>query len=206
MFHDVRFPDDISYGSSGGPQFLTTIITLSNGTEQRLIQWQYPKNRYNVAYCVRSDRQLSNLIAFFRARMGKAHGFRFKDWADYQSCPADDHITPLDQEIGIGDGVTTTFPLVKHYVSGGITTIRPITLPVLDTVFVAVNGTHMPSGFSIGLNGAITFLTPPPNGASITAGFAFDVPVRFDTDYVATSLDSYGVGSAQDVPCVEIRA
>jgi uncharacterized protein (TIGR02217 family) len=205
-FHNVRFPDDISYGSSGGPGYLTTIIPLKSGHEQRLIEWTAPRMRYNVAYGVRSEAQLAALIAFFRARQGRAHAFRFKDWADYLSCAPDASITPLDQVIGTGNGTLTTFSLKKTYTSGGVSVTRPITKPVNGTVRVALAGTEILSGYSVNHDtGVVTFTAPPANGASITAGYAFDVPVRFDTDYLATSLDTYGVGSASDVTCLEVR-
>jgi len=205
-FHDVRFPDDISFGSSGGPEFSTSIVTSSAGFEQRNSEWSQARAKYNVAYGVRTDAQLSALIAFFRARMGKAFAFRFKDWADYQSAPIGSSITALDQVLGTGNGNTRTFTFLKAYTSGGYSLVRPMTHLVADTVRLSLQGTEVSSGFVLDtLAGTVTFDAAPATGVIVRAGFAFDVPVRFDTDYLATSLDSYGVGSALDVPVVEVR-
>jgi uncharacterized protein (TIGR02217 family) len=205
-FHDVRFPDDISFGSVGGIEFSTTVITAQSGFEQRNINWEQARARYNVAYGVRTPAQLETLIAFFRARRGRAYAFRFKDWSDFQSCPVEGTILPTDQDLGVGNGVRTTFPLQKTYLSGGISFVRPITRPVAGTVRVALLATELTTGWSVNLlTGIITFATPPAAGVPVRAGFAFDVPVRFDVDTLQTSLDAYGIGSAQRVGLIEVR-
>jgi uncharacterized protein (TIGR02217 family) len=202
-FHDIRFPEDISYGSSGGPEFSTSIITVSSGHEQRNSQWNQARARYNVAYGVRSEAQLAALIAFFRARAGRAYAFRFRDWADYQSAPV---MTPQDMELGTGNGSNRAFALVKRYVSGGHQYQRFITRPVANTVLVSLQGAEVTTGWTLSSStGIITFDAAPASGVTVRAGFAFDVPARFDTDYLATSLDSYGIGSALDVPIIEVR-
>jgi uncharacterized protein (TIGR02217 family) len=202
-FHDVRFPEDISYGSSGGPEFSTSVVASVSGHEQRNIHWANARARYNVAYGVRTDAQLSVLIAFFRARFGRAHAFRFRDWADWQTAPV---ISANDSWLGDGNGSRTTFQLLRRYASGYQEHVRTISKPVPGTVRVALQGTEINSGWSVNaLTGLLTFDAAPAPGVLITAGFAFDVPVRFDTDHLATSLDSYGIGSALDVPVVEVR-
>jgi len=207
QFHDVRFPEDISFGSVGGIEFSTTVVTAHSGFEQRNINWEQARARYNVAYGVRTLAQLETLIAFFRARRGRAHAFRFKDWNDCQSCPVESAIAPTDQELGTGDGVRTTFALQKTYASGGVTFVRPITRPVAGTVRVALLATELTSGWSVDtVTGVVTFSTPPGSGVVVRAGFAFDVPVRFDVDTLLTSLDAYGIGSAQRVALVEVRS
>ncbi|WP_406721716.1 DUF2460 domain-containing protein [Wolbachia endosymbiont (group B) of Euphydryas aurinia] len=82
-FTEIRFPENISYGSTGGPEFSTDVVTTHNGCEQRNINWSRARARYNIAYGVRSNEQLTELITFFQARKGKAIGFRFKDWSDF---------------------------------------------------------------------------------------------------------------------------
>lgn len=137
------------------------------------------------------------MIAFFRARKGRAHGFRFKDWSDYQAA---------GQSIGTGDGSTTQFQLVKTYTSGGIAESRIIAKPVSGTVNIHKNAVLQTSGFSVSYaTGIVSFSTAPANGTVITADFEFDVPVRFDTDRLTTSLDAYGIGSWLDIPLVEVR-
>lgn len=196
-FVEERFPADISYGSSGGPQYATDVVASISGHEQRNIQWSQARARYNVAHGVKTKTQLDTLIAFFRARKGRAYGFRFKDWTDY---------TATTQTIGTGNGTTTQFQLVKRYTSGTTTEIRTITKPVSGTVTVFVNGTAQTSGVTVNTTtGVVTFGTAPVSGANVTASFEFDVPVRFDTDRLSATLEAYGVHSWLDIPLIEVR-
>lgn len=153
--------------------------------------------RYNAAYGVRTQAQLDTLIAFFRARKGRADSFRFKDWTDYQVTAGN---------IGTGDGSTTQFQLVKKYVSGGVTETRAIKKPVSGSVAVYLNGVLQTTGYNVStITGMVTFNSAPANGVAITADFEFDVPVRFDTDRLSASLESYGISSVKDIPLVEVR-
>lgn len=196
-FHEVRFPVDISYGSSGGPEFHTDVVILASGHEQRNSNWAEARARYNVAHGVKTRAQLDALIAFFRARKGRAHGFRFKDWSDYQAAGA---------EVGLGNGETTVFALSKRYQSGGVIAVRPILKVVAGTVTVYVDGVAQVSGVTADLDqGTIAFSSAPAAGAVITADFEFDVPVRFDTDRLSATLDAYGSHSWQDIPLIEVR-
>lgn len=197
-FVEVAFPSDIAYGSSGGPEYSTDIVITHGGYEQRNINWAQSRAKYNVAHGIKTQAQLDTLIAFFRARKGRANGFRFKDWSDYRATA---------QAIGTGNGSNKIFQLVKTYTSGGITETRTITKPVSGTVTVYKNSVLQASGaYSIDtITGKITFVTAPANAAIITADFEFDVPVRFDTDRLSATLDSYGVNSWNDIPLVEVR-
>jgi uncharacterized protein (TIGR02217 family) len=205
-FHSVLFPLDISYGSSGGPQYSTDIAEMISGFEQRNINWSAARLRYNVAYGVRTEAQLEALLSFFRARQGRAFGFRFRDWTDYKSCPNAATPAPTDQLIGTGTGAQTVFQLIKNYTSGSTTASRSITKPASGTVRVAVQNVELTSGWSVDVEtGLITFTSAPGAGLSVKTGYEFHTPMRFDTDYLPLSLDSYGVGSAGDVPLVEVR-
>lgn len=196
-FVETQFPADISYGSSGGPEYTTDIVTSQNGYEQRNIGWAQARARFNVAHGVKTKGQLDALIAFFRARKGRAYGFRFKDWTDYQAS---------NQAIGIGNGVVTQFQLIKNYTSGGITEARIITKPVAGTIQIYKNAVLQNTGVSIDTaTGMVTFVTPPASGVVITASFEFDVPVRFDTDRLSARLEAYGIHSWQDIALVEVR-
>lgn len=197
-FVETRFPTDIAYGSAGGPEYFTDIVVTHSGYEQRNVNWAQARAKYNVAHGVKTQTQLNTLIAFFRARKGRAHGFRFKDWTDYQG---------IDQEIGTGDGVATVFQLRKLYVNGGITEIRTITKPVASTTAINFDGVvQNPANYTVNtINGQVTFSSAPADEVVITASFEFDVPVRFDTDKLSASLDNYGVYSWGDIPLVEVR-
>lgn len=195
-FVEIQFPPQISYGSSGGPEFSTDIVETFGGHEQRNINWSQARGAWNVAHGVKNESQYSALLAFFRARYGRAIGFRFKDWSDYNA---------IGQIIGTGNGVKTEFQLVKSYISS-ITVDRPIKKPVSGTVQIFFDGVSQPSGWSVNTaTGVVTFLSAPGNGVIVSANFEFDVPARFDTDKFDLTLDTIGIGSWGNIPVVEIR-
>ena len=205
-FHEVRFPDSISRGARGGPERRTQIVELSSGDEERNASWANSRRRYDVAYGIRRADDLATVVAFFEARNGRLHGFRFKDWGDHKSCLPSGTPFPTDQSIGTGDGTTTAFQLVKRYASGAQSWTRAITKPVAGTVTIALNGTPQPSSWSVATTtGLVTFSAAPGTGVAVTAGFAFDVPVRFDTDALDVTLDLERLGSIASIPLLEIR-
>ncbi len=206
VFHEVRFPDSISRGARGGPERRTQIVELASGDEERNASWANSRRRYDVSYGIRRADDLAAVVSFFEARNGRLYGFRFKDWADHRSCLPSQNPSPMDQQIGTGDGVTTSFLLIKHYVSGGQSWTRAITKPVAGTVRIAVNGVPQPGGWSVDhTTGFVSFETAPSSGIPITAGFEFDVPVRFDSDVLDVTLDIERLGSITSIPLLEIR-
>jgi uncharacterized protein (TIGR02217 family) len=207
-FHEIRFPANLSFGSVGGPERRTEIVTLANGFEERNTPWAHSRRRYDAGVGLRSLNDVETLIAFFEARAGQLHGFRWKDWSDYKSCLPSATPGPEDQLIGTGDGVTAAFRLQKTYVSGLQSYTRPILKPVAGTVLVAVEEDPKVEGleFTVDVDtGIVTFVIPPDLGTRITAGFEFDVPVRFDTDAIQTSVASFQAGDVPTVPVVEVR-
>ncbi|SLN61580.1 hypothetical protein ROG8370_02838 [Roseovarius gaetbuli] len=205
-FHEVRFPDTISRGARGGPERRTQIVELASGDEERNASWANSRRRYDVAYGIRRADDLAAVVAFFEARNGRLHGFRYKDWADYKSSLPSQAISATDQLIGIGDGAGNSFGLVKHYSSGAQSWSRAIAKPVADSVRIALDGVEQMSGWSVGITtGVVSFDTAPPPDIEITAGFAFDVPVRFDTDILDVTLDVERLGSITSIPLIEIR-
>jgi uncharacterized protein (TIGR02217 family) len=205
-FHEVRFPDNISRGARGGPERRTQIVELASGAEERNASWANSRRRYDVAYGIRRADDLAAVVAFFEARNGRLHGFRFKDWVDFKSCLPSQSPGPTNQPIGTGNGAATLFQLLKRYTSGAQSWTRAITKPVAGTVTIALNGTPQPSGWSVSTaTGLVTFTTAPAAGAAITAGFEFDVPVRFDSDTLDVTLDLERLGSITSIPLLEIR-
>ncbi len=207
-FHDVRFPENLSFGSSGGPERRTEIVTLSNGFEERNTPWAHSRRRYDAGMGMRSLDDLGTLIAFFQARQGQLFGFRWKDWTDYKSCILSDDPDFLDQPLGEGDGEKTRFQLCRTYRSGEISYHRPVIKPVMASVSAGISGDkrEIDVDFTVDYQtGWIEFAVPPEIGATITAGFEFDVPVRFDTDRIVASVASFSAGEIPDVPIVEVR-
>ena len=224
-FHDVQFPTDISYGSQGGSGWNTGIVELDSGAEEAYQRWSSSKHQYDAAYGVKTRAQLVTVMKFLDARNGSANRFRYKDWTDYAST-ADGGTTAFsgagggaaattnaDQQIGVGDGVKTTFQLVKRYTSGPTTYVRNITRPIAGTLLVSFDTGGGPvnqsSGFTLDTStGVVTFTTPPANGTVVRAGFEFDVPVRFDerldkTGIVWRFVDG-DVVEAQSIVLVEV--
>jgi uncharacterized protein (TIGR02217 family) len=196
-FHDVRFPLALGFGSKGGPEFATSVTTSASGRETRSIGWAQARRRYDVGTGLRADADLATLLGFFEARRGRAYAFRFTDPLDHRSGAHAAAVTPLDQLIGTGDGTRLHFQLSKG--------TRPITKPVVATVRVAVAGVERTSGWSVdGLTGIIAFTTAPLAGQVVSAGFQFDVPVRFADDTLAISAESLAAGEAPGVPLIEV--
>ena len=205
-FHEVRFPDNISRGARGGPERRTQIVELASGDEERNASWANSRRRYDVAYGIRRADELAAVVALFEARNGRLYGFRYKDWADYKSSQPSQPVTPTDQLIGTGTGAVTSFALLKHYTSGAQAWTRTIAKPVAGSVRVALDGVEQMSGWSADTTtGVVSFNTAPGAGMVITAGFEFDVPVRFDTDTLDVTLDIERLGSITSIPLLEIR-
>ncbi len=205
-FHEVRFPDAISRGAVGGPMRKTRLVELESGDEERNASWADSRHKYNAAYGIRGIDDLAIVTAFFEARNGMLYGFRWKDWADYKSCLPTGVPANTDQQIGVGDGVITDFQLIKDYTSGGITYQRCIKKPVSSTVLVALDGIDQPSGWTIDTTtGIVSFVSAPDITAVITAGFQFDVPVRFDTDYLPITQKIERLGAITSIPLIEVR-
>lgn len=207
-FHEVRFPANLSFGSVGGPERRTDVVTLANGFEERNTPWAHSRRRYDAGLGMRSLDDIETLIAFYEARQGQMFGFRWKDWSDFKTSRATGEVAFDDQVIAIGDGETTRFQLNKTYRSGDNTYKRPITKPVLGTVRIGVEQDEMKESVDYSLDltsGEVVFVVPPADELAIVAGFEFDVPVRFDTDRIQTSVASFQAGDVPNVPVVEVR-
>lgn len=206
-FHEVRFPAPLSMGSSGGPERRTEIVSLRNGAEERNTPWRHSRRHYDAGLGMRSLDDLAEVVAFFEARRGQLFGFRWKDWSDFKSCPPSARPGPMDQAIGTGDGSRRTFPLSKHYGTGADRYERPIRKPVAGTVSVAVAGLIRDQADYVldTTSGTVTLVDAPVEGALVTGGFEFDVPVRFDVDRIAVSVAGFAAGEIPAVPVIEIR-
>jgi len=208
-FHEVRFPLRLSLGASGGPGRRTDIVALSNGGETRNARWADARRRYDAGTGLRGLDDLYQLTAFFEARRGQLYGFRFRDPVDHASAPPGQAVTAIDQKIGTGDGVRTEFELSKTYADAGGATTRRIEKPAEASVLLAVDGLALDPGdyaveYATGVVTIALGATPAP-GAVVTAGYEFDIPVRFDADRIEISLAAFKAGSVPTVPLVEIK-
>ncbi|MEH6830862.1 MAG: DUF2460 domain-containing protein [Sulfitobacter sp.] len=207
-FHEVQFPTDLSFGALGGPQRRVDVVTLANGFEERNTPWAHSRRVYDAGLGLRSLDDVENVIAFYEARFGQMYGFRWKDWSDFKSGKPSVAINGQDQQIALGDGVTTTFQLIKTYRSGGHVYERPITKPVRGSVLIAVEQDDKLDTIDYTVDdttGLITFTNPPDPDTRVFAGYEFDVPVRFDSDSLLTNIASFNAGQVPDIPVREVR-
>jgi len=204
-FDEIRFPEIVARSARGGPERRTEIVELTSGFEERNTPWADSRRKYDVGSGIRHADHLAEVVAFFEARSGRLRGFRFKDWSDFKSCPPSESISSTDQVLGAGDGATTVFQLIKAYSSGGRTWSRVIAKPVAGTVTIAIDGVPQAAGWTVDLaTGAITFDAAPGSG-TITAGFEFDVPCRFDIDVIQSTLTNIRLGEIRVLSIVEVK-
>lgn len=203
-FHDERFPVGISYGSTGGPERRTIVVEAGSGHEHRNAQWADSRRSYNAGTGVKSMDDIHRVLTFFEERRGRLHGFLWQDHSDYKSCQPSGTPAATDQPVGTGDGSAVKFQLKKTYGNLNPYT-RDIKKPVEGTVQVAADGSGVTNFTVDHTTGVITFDATPVVGVSITAGFEFDTPVRFDTDRLEIDLAAFKAGQIPRIPIVEIR-
>lgn len=207
-FHEVRFPLRVALGASGGPVRRTDIVDLSNGREQRNQRWRDSRRRYDAGSGVKSIADLYRVLEFFEARGGQLYGFRFRDPFDRMSCLPGLAPSATDQRLGIGDGITRDFQLIKSYADAAGGWTRTIAKPVAGSVLVAVDSVAQASAaLAVDARTGLVTFDPghvPAVGAVVTAGFEFDVPVRFDTDRIEINLAHVEAGRIPAIPLMEI--
>jgi uncharacterized protein (TIGR02217 family) len=207
-FHEVRFPTDLALGSSGGPIRRTEVITLGSGKEQRNARWAHSRRRYNAGYGVKTIDDLQTVVEFFEERRGRLYGFRFRDPLDNKSSKSGEAITALDQIIGFGDGNQNRFQLVKRYGDDETGYVRRIHKPLAGSLVLALDEAPVSDDQYLvdWKTGIIEFdeNTLPEASVKISAGFEFDVPVRFDADEISINLTHFEVGDIPSIPLVEL--
>ena len=211
-FEEVRFDDEIAYGSTFSPAYSTRVKSSAAGYEARNANWSETRLTFDIGTGIKTQVKLDTLIATFHAVKAKFIGFRFRDWSDFTSKGAYDTPAFDDQEIfGPALGGETEIQLIKTYIFGTSSTIRTIRKPVTGTVKVGVGPQGSPVELTEGIGftvdtttGLITLTTPLIASEYVTAGYEFDVPVRFDSDSIPIELDAYKVGNAS-INLVEVR-
>ncbi|ATQ67146.1 MULTISPECIES: DUF2460 domain-containing protein [Methylosinus] len=208
-FHEALFPLDVSLQGRGGPERRTDIVALGSNREARNARWAHSRRRYEAGYGVKSLAQLAAVIDFFEERRGRLYGFRWRDRADHSSAAPGVALSPLDQTIGVGDGATASFQLVKRYGASFAPYSRTIVKPIEASLRIAVAGVEKIKDTHFGCDaatGVVTFVPAelPASGAAVTAGFLFDVPVRFDADYLEIDISSFEAGDIPRIPIIEI--
>lgn len=208
-FDEIRFPIEISYGSRGGPGFNTAVLENDSRQDERIARGSLGRHGYDVAFGIRDLDDIGSVITFFLARKGAVNGFRYKDWQDFSTASngrnAPDY---MDVLIGTGDGATTTFQLIKRYEDAAGSYVRTVSKPVSGSVVIGVNSILTGSGWTVNTTtGVVTFSVAPTTGYPITAGFYFDVPVRFAKEIdigLLGSIDTIDTGSVGSIPLIEL--
>lgn len=206
-FHDELFPPDVSFGASGGPERRNEVVLMTSGRERRNLRTAHSRRTYDAGTGVKSLQDMYDVLAFFEARRGSFHAFRFRDPFDNRSCRPEQAHAVADQMLGIGDGARTRFALTKTYGAGVDAYKRPIRKPVPASLILGLDGVEQAPGADYQFDDAtaeIVFSVAPTGGAEVTAGFRFDVPVRFDAERMSVSLTSFRAGQIPTIPLIEV--
>lgn len=209
-FINYRLPDDIERGARGGPRFNTTVATIFSGHEKRNINWQQARGEWDIGYGLQElfdldePSALTSLRAvrdLFYAARGRAHSFKFKDWADYEIGQPG-----VPQQIAVGDGSRTQFQLVKTYSASGLFLYsKPVHKPIVSTYSVFVNSISTSSYTIDSSTGLLTISPAPENGHPIAVYGEYDVVVRFDSDELVIDMAVFNSGSLPNIKIVEVR-
>ena len=205
-FVEERFPTDVSYGTLFGPEYMTDVVVLSSGYEQRNIDWSESRARGDAHYGVKTIDQLQAVISFFHARRGRAQGFRWKDILDFKA----DH-----EDVAVGDGTTAVYQLIKVYGTGATASVRSIIKPVgvdypvgqaTDTVEIYIDDVLQTGGYTVNYTtGKVTLGGNLGMGSILSWSGEFDVPCRFDIDHLPASLTLFEVGQISSIPILELK-
>jgi uncharacterized protein (TIGR02217 family) len=197
-FIEVQFPVDISYGSSGGPEYATNILNTTNGCEIRQIKLYNSKMKFNISTGIRNKQQVEQLISFFRCCKGRYTAFRFKDWTDFKG-----------QSEAVKIINNNNLQLIKTYkLHDNTTEERIITKPVKNTVFIYIDKEKIDEA-QLEIDYTKGRIILPPHikiteNTRITADFEFDVPVRFDIDYLPITIENYNFYSLTPIQLIEV--
>lgn len=207
IFLEAQFPNNLSYGASGGFGWLTKVVVTNPGTEYRFQNWAQPLGRWTVGHNLRTPAQWGALMAFHRLVQGKTIGFRFQDWTDYTH----EWGPGVGNNAGvIGINSSSNYQLYKDYnlideiSSTNYSQVRPIVKPQPGTIVVKSTGGTLRTGWVLDYTTG-QFTTP---GTIISGDYwygQFDVPVRFDTDEAMISVDKPTGAGWRTIPIVELR-
>lgn len=191
-FLNISFPEDISYGAKGGPEFSTNIMLMQNGFEHRNINWNNPRMIYNISYDFLNKDKANQLINFFYLVKGRGYSFRFKDWMDYESHSNEKNFIAINKD-------KTKFQLIKTYNLNNFEFIRKITKPVENSLII-----NYPDA-EVNYNKGVISFKEPINENLLKLSFKFDVPARFESDHYGLSNDDFGIYSFKNIKLIEVR-
>lgn len=168
-----------SFGWQGGPEFNTRIVELANGRERRNAQWSNARHKYTIPFNNITKDEYRAIKQMFYSAKGMNNQFRHIDVLDD---------TAEDASFGVGDGVRTSFQLMKiSEVDGVFYERRVYAIRKGSTPVVMVNGAPATATFDF-LRGIVIFASAPPDGSELTWTGEFDVWVRFNQDDLPFTL------------------
>lgn len=195
MFIEDRLLDCVSYGTVYGERFRTSVKTMRNKEESRLIEWSESQGTFSLVFAALTEPDRAEVMRVFRAVRGRGIGFRLKNWVDFKA---------VDQLIGIGTGADQVLQLKITSSAGAYSTVKTIKKPVTGTVTIYIDGVATAAIIDY-TTGLVTITAPL--GAAIAWSGEYDIPVRFDTDDIMWSVDNKANGvfvMGSDVPVVEL--
>lgn len=190
-----RFPDDISIGATGGPDYLTDITTNKGGWEKRIAYWDTPIYSFECSHALQDNDMMKSLINFFHQSIANVYPFRFKFWIDYAVIQSESYIDRVQPN---------TLKLNKIYPNFN----KRITKVVSGTFKLYANGSLVNSGFSLDIDTGIVTLQNPndyPDGTVFTFECEFDFWVRLINSGMRASIDYYNINSWNQIEMVEVR-
>lgn len=190
--------------ATGGPMRRTEVVIKADGSEERNQVWRNSRRRWSLVGAFRTPSDLLEFEEFYSARGGLERGFLWKDPVDNRSCSRVATPAATDQPLGTGDGSDTTFQLVKRYGGASYAYDRKISRPVAGTVLVAIDGTPTTAFTVDTTTGVVTMDAAPADGAALTSGFEYLVPVRFDADTLESDVQLIAAGSSVTASILEI--
>lgn len=220
-FLDIYLDDLIAgFPCYSSPRFSTTIAASWSGAEIRNRNWMHPLRTFKLPEAVREHPQYEAIQDHWLVMGGPERAFPFTDPLDFASVALQlpnvvPDISATDQDLGVGDGINRDFQLEKTYDRFGATYTRPIYLPQAGSVLIAINGLDPadpalaggPYTWEVSRPGGIVTVTPAPfPGLVLSAGFLFDVAVRFEADDSFDGIvQSYQVSGFSDLTFSEVR-
>jgi len=175
-FFEKRFPEGISEGAIGGPVWMTEVaMTRSAGSRSTNQVRAMPKHRYDVSHALKKGASREVLKSFFYVVAGRADGFRFKDWNDYEVTTGISSMTPISG---------STYQMNRVYTAFTRSFVRKIQKPVTGTCTFyrtrsAVTSVITPT---VDYTTGIATISGHVGGDTYTWAGQFDVPVAFVSD------------------------
>ncbi len=203
--HHLALPETLALSVRRAQQFTTEIVTAASGFEIRNARRAMARRHYVLESGPIALSEGQKLSAFFDARHGRQYGFLLRDWMDAHTgldapMPDDETLLPLS-------GADNCFALIKTYRAQSGDVQRRIFKPRRDGFQLSANGRVLKMDIDYRLDevrGCVTLSDNSDNADSLSAGFYFDTPVRFDSDRLEIERLEGDMVRVRSVPIIEL--